>query len=290
MDGIYEPELDLRGVGFSGAVVTVRGESRDGAVLDGGNARRYALRCTNCQGLVFEDFTVKNYRWLGLGFYSSRRITVRNLVFRHVGLEQIPNEDSGGKAVACDESDDVTVENNTIRDIGFKDTANYVSADTIDFWGCTNSRIAGNDLDDVRGNGILVEDSCGVVIENNTVRHADLAFPDAYAGGVWLDGGKDITLRNNLFEENANGPGIEISDTEVQYPNRSRGYRVENNTSRNNRFGIYLWNFGQCPPPAEAVQMSGNTITGNSRADTLCHLWECGTGQPCVQPEDRHPC
>ena len=81
---------------------------------------------------------------------------------------------------------------------------------------------------------------------------------------MWLDGGGDVVVRNNVFRDNA-GPGIEISDEDGQSPT---GYVLIGNISTGNYFGIFIWNFGTDDlPPPEVLTLDGNDFTGNERLD-----------------------
>ena len=88
------------------------------------------------------------------------------------------------------------------------------------------------------GAGILVEDSTNVLVEGNTIfdNDLDVTADEWWDGGIWLDGGRDVTIRNNVFRNNR-GPGIEFSDEDIQRP---RGYVLENNISTGNYFGSYI--------------------------------------------------
>jgi parallel beta-helix repeat protein len=114
-------------------------------------------------------------------------------------------------------------------------------------------------------------------VEDNRVDGNDLDASrfEWWDGGIWLDGGGDVLVRNNQFVNNL-GPGIQVSDEDLQSPT---GYRLENNTSSGNYFGIYIWNFGECPYPDEDVlTRSGNDFTRNSRQDVWCEPMPCPRG------------
>ena len=130
--------------------------------------------------------------------------------------------------------------------------------------------------------GILVEDSVNVTGEGNLIDHNELdAGGDYWDGAIWVDGGHNVTLRGNTITDN-HGPGIQISDEDVQYPDASFGYVVEENLMTGNRFGIYLWNLGECPfPRSEMVRFSDNTIQGSIERDVWCLGWPCGLRRSC---------
>lgn len=95
-----------------------------------------------------------------------------------------------------------------------------------------------------------------------------------------MDGSTNITLRGNIITGN-NGPALTLSDEEALYPATSTGWLVEDNILTGNLFGVYVWNFGQCPAPEEAIRFSGNQVHDNSKDNFICSEWECGVGQAC---------
>ena len=72
-----------------------------------------------------------------------------------------------------------------------------------------------------------------------------------------------------------------MSDEDVQYPDASVGYVVEDNIVTGNVFGVYSYNFGQCPVPDDAIHFSDNQIEDNSEQDFWCVEWQCGEGEAC---------
>ena len=97
-------------------------------------------------------------------------------------------------------------------------------------------------------------------------------------GGLWIDGGHDITARNNIFHDNL-GPGIEVSNEDNQ---EVYGYVLENNISTGNYFGIYIWNFGTNDFPDKSIlKMVGNTFENNTQQDIMITDWECPPDDPC---------
>jgi hypothetical protein len=72
-------------------------------------------------------------------------------------------------------------------------------------------------------------------------------------------------VRNNLFADNI-GPGIEISDEELQKP---YGYVLENNVSTGNYYGIFIWNLSKDNtwPDESILRRSGNRFTQSTIKD-----------------------
>lgn len=146
----------------------------------------------------------------------------------------------------------------------------------INAYGISNSVIRNNRSYDNRGGGILVEDSVQVVVDSNEIYSNDLdvTADEWWDGGIWLDGGRNVTVRNNVFRDNL-GPGIQISDEDRQSPT---GYVLENNRSNGNYFGIYIWNFGTTGfPPDSVLRLVGNDFSGNSRQDVWIQSLPCPT-------------
>lgn len=108
--------------------------------------------------------------------------------------------------------------------------------------------------------------------ENNEAYGNDLdaSVDEWWDGALWLDGGKNVIIRNNYFHDNL-GPGIEISDEDFQNPT---GYVLENNRSINNYYGIFIWNFGTNDWPDESIiKRSGNDFSENSIKDVWIIDW-----------------
>ena len=120
------------------------------------------------------------------------------------------------------------------------------------------------------------------MVENNLIECNQLdAGGDYWDGAICVDGGHHITLRGNVISNN-HGPGIQISDEDVQYPDWSTDYLLEGNTVSGNLFGIYMWDFSVCPfPKSEIVHMMDNRIENNIFRDDWCLEWPCGERKGC---------
>lgn len=81
------------------------------------------------------------------------------------------------------------------------------------------------------GGGILVEDGVGLLVDGNVVTDNELdANGDYWGGAIWVDGGRDVTVTNNILSRN-HGPGLQLSDEDGQGPT---GYVVAGNTTTDN--------------------------------------------------------
>ncbi len=231
---------------------------------------------------VVENIEFINYTDIGLLAAIANDVTFRNCRAHDNGFHSIDPDSRGeGYGIAA-------VDVNTLLVDGVESYANGpepalqqqgILGTGLDIFGCRDVIVRNAHLHDGIGGGLLLEDCVNALAENNEIANNFLDGTDGYwDGGAWVDGGSDITIRNNTFRGN-HGPGLVVSDEGVQRPT---GYVVQDNTFTENLWGIYIWNFGACPwPDASVVQASGNTYTDNSRGDHRCAEWECGLNQPC---------
>ena len=268
LPGVYSESLTLQNVGTDSDTIFIRGHST-GAILDGSNSQTFAFFCERCAGLAFENLEIRNFTDLGIGASQCRKMTFRNLRAHENGHQvQLVDWELEGYGIHVEESDSVTIENNDVYRNGpepqiFPD---FLMGTGINTYKIRNSVIRNNVSHDNIGGGILVEDSEYVIVESNEVYANDLdaTVDEWWDGGLWLDGGHDVTVRDNVFRDNL-GPGIEISDEDFQNP---YGYILENNVSTRNYYGIYIWNFGTTDwPDSTIIQQMNNQFTNNSQQD-----------------------
>ncbi|GIW51874.1 MAG: hypothetical protein KatS3mg081_1229 [Gemmatimonadales bacterium] len=286
LQGTYSESFENQDIGSESSVMIIRGQDAETRpVFDGQNQMLFMWRCTGCKNLLIENLEIRNYRANGILFSRSQDITIRNLRFVNVARVSDPDGyvEGGSSAIAAlDEAIRITIENNKIEDSGFRDLNTDDAGMLINCWRCKDSAIRNNTVRNYEGVGILVEESCRVTATDNRVEAGRNQMVDWWTSALWVDGGRDITVSNNAFQDNE-GPGIQASDTEVVYPEGlSKGFKFIGNTSTRNKYGIYIWNYGQCPAPTDAVYLENNTFSGNSDKDIYCVEWECGVGQPCV--------
>lgn len=279
--GTYHETLILEEVGKAQAPVTLKGEEGL-TILDGRRSMALGIWCEGCRNLIFEDLEIRNFTDIGIGAYRSSDTTMRNLRVHHNGFAvQLREWELEGYGIDVDECRDVAVEGNDVYRNGPDPQLDILMGTGINTYGCIDCIIRNNRSYENIGGGILVEDGINVLVEANEVFNNDLdaSADEWWDGGLWVDGGHDIIIRNNTFRGNL-GPGIEISDEEIRNP---FGYILENNTSTGNYYGIYIWNFGTSAwPPDHILSHSGNDFSGNFRKDIWIVAWEC--------PPDEQPC
>ena len=276
LPGTYRESVVLGLFGDASAPTTVQGVSQGGQrpVLDGDFRRTMGLALVESTHFVVENLEFRNFTDEGLYVLVGSDHVVRGNRFVGNGRASIePDFDGEGFGVQLSDTRNIVVENNEVTDNGPgpERTTQGTLGTGIDTFALKGALIRGNHSYGNIGGGLLVEDGVDVVVENNVIDHNELdAAGDYWDGAIWVDGGRNVTLRQNTIVQN-HGPGLQISDEDHQYPQASKGYLVEDNTITGNLFGLFIWNFGQCPfPKTEIARFSSNTIQNNTRMDVWC--------------------
>ncbi len=284
--GVYHESIILGEFGNSSAPITIRAipgsESRP--VLEGDSMRTMGIALVESTNIIIENLEFRNYTDIGLLVLEGSDFTIKNNKFLSNGRASIdPDYDEEGFGVGVYGASNVLIEGNESADNGPNQERweNFVLGTGIDTFGNSDVVIRDNYIHGTTGGGILVEDSTDVLVENNRIEDNQLdANGDYWDGGIWVDGGANITLRGNIIKDH-NGPGIVLSDEDVQYPNASTGYVVENNTINNNLVGMFIWNWGMCPAEESIIRLTDNDLEGNEEGEIWCTEWECGEGEAC---------
>ncbi len=281
LPGVYVERLTLEAVGSAQAPITIHGTA-PGAVLDGEHRIDIGIWCEECVNLVIEDLEVRNYTDIGIIVTRSTTATLRRLDIHGNGnvatLEWVE-----GYGLQVEESTGVLIEDNEVYANGpSPQRPGRLMGTGIDTFGNTDVVIRNNNSHDNTGGGYLIEDSVNVLFENNiaTGNDLDASAEEWWDGALWVDGGHDVTVRNNTFSGNL-GPGLEISNEDNQ---NVFGYVVENNTMTDNYYGIYIWNFGTTDlPPENILRLAGNVISGSSIQDIWIEALPCPPDDPSTR-------
>ena len=233
---VYVESMEVTLRGMPGRPITITGEGGV-PVLSENRQLRTGLWCEECAYVRIANLEIRDYRDIGLLVVQSDQVTLDRLRVHHNGFSPSISWVEG-YGLHLDESSNLTIENNEVYHNGPDPRSPVTVGIGINAFDIRQSVIRNNRSYDNIGGGILVEDSTGVLVEGNTVfdNDLDVTADEWWDGGIWLDGGRDVTIRNNVFRNNR-GPGIEISDEDIQRP---RGYALENNISTGNYFGIYI--------------------------------------------------
>jgi len=255
-----------------------------------------------------ENLEFRNYTDEGLLVALSSDVTIRNNVIQHNGSNSIePDYNGEGFGLNITDASNILIENNRVvqNGPGAERRARSIMGTGINTYAAKQMIIRGNLSSNNVGGGILVEDGVQVVVENNMIEKNDLdvSADGWWDAGIWVDGGHDVTIRNNTIRNNL-GPGIEVTDADLQYykyPDATRGYVVTNNIISGNYWALYTYNFGQCPlPPKEILVWENNSIEKNRYTGSLpdefeydrekqllCDKWPCGEMKACTADHEK---
>lgn len=252
LPGIYREAVNALPSGTEGAPITFLAEGTR-VVFDGGNKLLQAFEARGIQFVRFVGLEIRNYARAATWINDSNYMTFRNDYIHHNGNH---SETEGNGIYGWGHG--WVIEN--CRITGNCPRNHYLGSGI-----CVSGRsftIRNNTVEYNNGNGILLEDQFDTVVENNIVRfnHGDGATYGC--GGIWVDGGYGITVRNNWFEGNE-WSGILLSDEDSGDP---YGYTVYNNICTRNWYGIWIGGIGREDNPCR--------IHNNTLVDNLCAgLW-----------------
>lgn len=286
LPGVYQESVIMGLFGQTDDPIVIQGvpDGDDLPVLDGEGTRSMGIALVESANIVIANLEFRNYTDAGLYVLVGEDIVIRGNRFIENGRASTDREFNGeGFGVHVSGGKRITIENNEAARNGPapERVAKGILGTGIDAYELEDSVIRDNYSHHNTGGGMLVEDSVNVLVENNRIEANELdAGGDYWDGGIWVDGGHDITLRGNEVRQN-HGPGIQVSDEDVRFPQNSYGYLLENNIIADNEFGLYVWNWGQCMPPETAVTLSQNSITGSVQKDIWCEEWPCGEEEAC---------
>lgn len=267
LSGTYHEALMLQNIGSAEAIISIRGLGTK-PIFDGQRSGTIGFWCEKCENLLFDNLEFTNYSDIGIGVYLSTGVTMQNLKVHNNGFApQLVGWEIEGYGIDVDTSQHATIKNNQVYRNG-PDPRPFGTLGTgINTFKCTDCVIQDNSSYENIGGGMLVEDGVNVLVEGNEIRanYLDATEDEWWDGGLWVDGGHDIIVRNNLFANNI-GPGIQISDEELQKP---YGYVLENNVCTGNYYGIFIWNLSKDDtwPDESILSRSGNQFSENTVKD-----------------------
>ncbi|THB65542.1 MAG: DUF1565 domain-containing protein [Desulfovibrio sp.] len=239
--GTYAEALVLEKLGQDhGEPIVIEGQpGLDPPVFDGQGVHAIGLWCEDCANLTIRHLVFTGYTDLAVGFTQSTRITLENISARDNGCcVQLTDWEFEGYGLFLENSTDCLVKDCETSGNGPKPQGELLMGTGINMYGCADSRILDNVSHHNIGGGILVEDSFNILVQGNTVYANDLdaSIDGWWDGGLWLDGGGNVVVRDNLFYSNL-GPGLEISNEDNQ---NIQGYVVEGNVCHSNYWGVYI--------------------------------------------------
>lgn len=280
LPGEYSEMIDISGLGNPDLPIVLSGVPGE-SILDGRGELPTAIWCEECWGITLENLVVRDYTDAGVVFLYAEGIRLLDLGVEGNGFDpQVAEWEFEGYGIEVESSSEVWIEGNQVIGNGPNPKRlGRLMGSSINVYACHRCVIRENLISRNTG-GMVVEDSVDVLVEDNLIFENDL---DATAerwwdGAIWLDGGRDVTLRGNLIRDNL-GPGLQISDEELAGPT---GYVLEDNLVTGNLIGLHLWNFGTWELPGEpTLRAEGNLIRENELIDVSISPGWCFPPEPC---------
>ena len=99
------------------------------------------------------------------------------------------------------------------------------------------------------------------MVRGNTVLRANSSYGGGYAAGIYVDGGRDIVIENNVVAECDLGIEIGAENAAITTENVT----VRNNVvSRNEKAGIVFGGYDEAVGRVESCMFLGNTLWENN--------------------------
>jgi hypothetical protein len=289
-DGVYAGNLDVNVPG-----IRVRGESRNGTILDGGSTREIGISAIGVDRVVIENMTAHNFIQHGFYWYHAHGYWGRHLTAYNNGLYglyafdsrcgQIDNSytsgnaDSGfyiGECYPCDATiTDILAESNALGYSGTNAGGNLILKDSIwrnNAMGIVPNTLDGEDRPPQRG--ITIKEN--VVANNNAITAPGVSLAGTFYGvGIALAGGVGNAVYGNVVTDHALAGVITapLPDQTLWIPS---GNTVWGNTVTHDA-ALYpdSYDLGQNLLSGPGNCYADNTI-GNSQPPMIEEIYSCG--------------
>lgn len=271
-DGVYSEKIFFPASGQLGSPIVLRPAPGALPVLDGsGVAGSDMVSISNKSHLRLEGFEIRNN--LGVSDGSGIRIVGvgTDLEILDNRIHEIRGTDAMGITVYGTEPQPISglvIARNEIYDCDPAQSEALTLNGNIDGFA-----IVGNTVRDVNNIGIDmiggetdIQPDPSLVARNGTVRgntvvHANANYGGGYAGGIYVDGGRDIVIENNFIT--LSDLGIEVGAENAGVV--TSGIVVRNNVVfRNERAGIVFGGFEAAAGRVAESEFRGNTLFQNN--------------------------
>lgn len=242
------PRLSTAGTGAANAILisscshvrVIRFEIRDHDAGDDGSAIRILGSATDIQIRGNRIRGVTGTNAMAITVYGTAPTPISDLVIADNVIRDI--EAAPSEAVTLNGNvDGFLIENNVVRDV------NNIAIDMI-----------GGETD-IQPNPALVARN-GIVRRNHVIA-ASSNYEGGYAAGIYVDGGRDITIEGNLVEGCDLGIEIGAENTGIVTSN----VVVRNNqVSLNEKAGLVVGGYAEEAGRTQNVVFRGNTLVGNN--------------------------
>ncbi|OXM17551.1 DUF5123 domain-containing protein [Paenibacillus herberti] len=292
--GTYNQKLKITNSGTSSAPITFRNYNTDVAVIDGTglsvSGMEGIVQITNASNIKVQGFEIRNYKTstngnAAVGIFATgagSNVEIRNNNVHHIASTATPTgsdregRDAHGIAVygtSTTSWSNVTVDGNTLNNLTLGSSEALVLNGNVDGFSVTNNAIhhsdnIGIDIIGFEGkapNSSLDQARNGVVSGNNIYNvsvQGNPSYPstDYSAGGIYVDGGKNVVIERNRSYNN--DIGIEVAS---EWPTKSTSFiTVRNNLVHNNSYtGIAIGGYDTQRGSTTDSKIVNNTLYNN---------------------------
>lgn len=262
MAGTYAGKIDINVSGAAGQVITIRNNATDQVFIDGSSLANYEylLKIEQQNYITISGLIFQNYQKLdaiGIEVINSSHISIMNNEFLNIdysptAVGQVPNSSQNSQPIIVFGRDplnpatDLLIQGNTIHDceVGFSECISV------------NGNIDGFEVSD---NLLYTNTNIPIVAIGHEGECSDPQFDQARNG----------VIRNNVVHDN---PGAYAAAGGI-YIDGAKNVIVENNTSYNNNYGIEVGceNNGNAPndPSASNIAVRNNLLYNNTHTGIL---------------------
>ena len=270
--GVYHEKIVFPRSGAPGQPITLRAAAGESPVLDGtGVAGDHMVLIDSQSHLRLSGFEITRNLAVSDGSGVRIRGAGTDLEIRDNVIHEIRGEDAMGITVYGTEPQpiaDLVIAGNQIFDCDPARSEALTLNGNVDGF-----EITGNLVRDVNNIGIdmiggetdIQPDPMLVarngLVRANTVIHANSIYEGGYAGGIYVDGGRDITIENNV---------VALSDLGIEIGAENSGLLTSGVVVRNNvvylneRAGLVFGGFEAAAGRANDNEFRGNTLYGNN--------------------------
>lgn len=282
-EGTYHEILHVKHSGTSANPITFKNYKNEKVIISGKNVDEpkedMALININdkdyitIEGFTVEDLSTSTADATVMGIYimgSSSHITLKQNHVHHIETQADSGNAHGIAVYATGKIEDIQIRDNTIEKLRLGASESLVLNGNIDGFMIANNIVRQNnnigiDLIGFEGTANRNDFVRNGTVENNTVYNNSSYGNPAYgkdyaAGGIYVDGGRDISIQKNKVYHN--DIGIEVtSEHNGKY---AKDVRITNNKVYDNFYtGISLGGYDNERGGTKSSTISHNTIYGN---------------------------
>lgn len=287
MAGTYNQKLKITKSGTSSSPITFQNYNNGAVVIDGNNlsvsGREGLVHMANVSNIKVKGFEIRNFKTTSSGAVpvgialegSGSNIELRNNNVNNIKNTASSSRNAHGISVYGTKTtpwSNITIDGNTLSNLVLGSSESLVLNGNVDGFSITNNIVRDNDnigIDiigfeqtapsgyDQARNGVIRGNSISnIAVQNNPAYDSDCYC----AGGIYVDGGKDILIEQNRSFNN--DMGIELASEWDE--GSTSNITVRNNLVYNNRYtGIAIGGYDNLRGSTVNSKIVNNTLYNN---------------------------